>query len=98
MSATVTLISLICAIFGAFMGVLGYKRLAIKDIEDSSKENAVIATKLDFISQIVTNIQVKMEVQEKKFEDFNIRLTRCEESSKSAHKRLDEIEEIKIKK
>lgn len=86
-----TIIGIVCTILGVAIGILGYKRTATKDIQAETKEGAIMATKLDFISQGVNNIQVKMEVQENKFEAMGERLTRVEESSKQAHKRIDEL-------
>jgi outer membrane murein-binding lipoprotein Lpp len=88
----VTTIGIICTIVGAVIGISTYKRTVTKDIQNETKESAIMATKLDFISQGVNNIQVKMEAQETKFEAMNERITRVEESTKSAHKRLDDIE------
>ncbi len=53
-----------------------------------------MATKLDFISQGVNNIQVKIEAQENKFIAMNERITRVEESTKSAHHRIDTIKGV----
>lgn len=88
-----TTIGIICTVIGALVGIFGYKRAFTKDIQAETKEGAIMATKLDFISQGVNNIQVKMEAQENKFGAMSERITRVEESTKSAHKRLDEIEE-----
>jgi len=87
-----TIIGIVCTILGVAIGILGYKRTATKDIQAETKEGAIMATKLDFISQGVNNIQVKMEAQENKFESMGERITRVEESSKQAHKRIDELD------
>jgi hypothetical protein len=93
-----TTIGVICAILGMIIGVLGYKRTATKDMQAETKEGAIMATKLDFISQGVNNIQVKMEAQENKFGAMNEKIIRIEESTKSAHKRIDEFEFHKTEK
>lgn len=87
-----TTIGIICTVVGAVVGVVGCYRIVTKDIRKETKESAIMATKLDFISQGVNNIQVKMEAQESKFGAMNERITRVEESTKSAHKRIDDIE------
>ncbi len=92
-----TTIGIICTILGVVIGGLGYKRTSTKDMQKETKEGAIMATKLDFISQGVNNIQVKMEAQENKFGAMGERITRVEESSKQAHKRIDEVE-VKINK
>ncbi len=83
-------IGIICTVIGALIGVFGYKRAFTKDIQAETKEGAIMATKLDFISQGVNNIQIKMEMQENKFGVLSERITRVEESVKSVHKRLNE--------
>jgi hypothetical protein len=93
-----TTIGIICAILGGAIGALGYKRTVTKDIQTETKEGAIMATKLDFISQGVNNIQVKMEAQENKFGAMNEKIIRIEESTKSAHKRIDEFEFYKNEK
>jgi len=93
-----TIIGIVCTILGITIGILGYKRTATKDIQAETKEGAIMATKLDFISQGVNNIQVKMEAQENKFGTMNEKIIRIEESTKSAHKRIDEFEFYKTEK
>ncbi|MED4546471.1 hypothetical protein P9262_22975, partial [Lysinibacillus sphaericus] len=54
-------------------------------------ESAVISTKLDSINNGVENIRVDMKVEQKARMDLSERVTRVEESSKQAHKRIDEL-------
>ncbi|NFF80446.1 hypothetical protein FDA09_14535 [Clostridium botulinum] len=84
-------IALICTILGVVMSYATFQRNKDNSIRAETKEGAIMATKLDFISQGVNNIQVKMEAQENKFITMNERITRVEESTKSAHHRIDTI-------
>jgi peptidoglycan hydrolase CwlO-like protein len=93
LATIVTVIGLFFTITGGLIGILVYKRLIVKDIQKDTKEGAILSTKLDFITTGVTNIQIKMETQDAKFNSLGERVTRTEESCKQAHKRLDEIEE-----
>ncbi|MBN1039010.1 hypothetical protein DVW12_09880 [Clostridium botulinum] len=85
-------IALICTILGVVMSYATFQRNKDNSIRAETKEGAIMATKLDFISQGVNNIQVKIEAQENKFVAMNERITRVEESTKSAHHRIDTIE------
>jgi septal ring factor EnvC (AmiA/AmiB activator) len=46
-------------------------------------------SKLDYVSTGVDNIRLDMKDQGRQINAINDRLIRCEESTKSAHKRLD---------
>ncbi|NFO31059.1 hypothetical protein FDB41_12335 [Clostridium botulinum] len=85
-------IALICTILGVIMSYATFQKNKDNSIRAETKEGAIMATKLDFISQGVNNIQVKIEAQENKFVTMNERITRVEESTKSAHHRIDTIE------
>ena len=85
-------IALLCSVIGVGITIATFNRNKTKDAQMETKEGAIMATKLDFISQGVNNIQVKMEAQENKFGAMGERITRVEESTKSAHKRIDDIE------
>lgn len=85
-------IALLCSVIGVCLTIATFNRNKTKDAQMETKEGAIMATKLDFISQGVNNIQVKMEAQENKFGAMSERITRVEESTKSAHKRIDDVE------
>ncbi|NFO15507.1 hypothetical protein FDB34_15210 [Clostridium botulinum] len=87
-------IALICTILGVVMSYATFQRNKDNSIRAETKEGAIMATKLDFISQGVNNIQVKIEAQENKFVAMNERITRVEESTKSAHHRIDTIKGV----
>lgn len=87
-------IALICTILGVTISYLTFQRNKDNAIRAETKENAIVAAKLDFISQGVNNIQIKMESQEGKMTEMNERLIRVEESTKSAHKRINDIEKV----
>ncbi|HBJ1648924.1 hypothetical protein JW813_11180 [Clostridium botulinum] len=87
-------IALICTILGVVMSYATFQKNKDNSIRAETKEGAIMATKLDFISQGVNNIQVKIEAQENKFIAMNERITRVEESTKSAHHRIDTIKGV----
>jgi hypothetical protein len=85
-------IALICTLLGVTISYATFQLNKGNSIRAETKEGAIMAAKLDFISQGVNNIQVKMEAQEGKLSQINERVARVEESTKSAHHRLDNIE------
>lgn len=62
-----------------------------ENIKSDATREAVIETKLDNISNGVDNIRIDMRANEQRIGELNERVTRVEESSKQAHKRIDAI-------
>ena len=87
-------IALICTVGGFILSYAAFMRNKDNAIRAETKESAFLSAKLDFISQGVNNIQVKMDAQDKKTDDINARLIRVEERSKSNTHRLDKIEGV----
>ncbi|MBU5486455.1 hypothetical protein KQI86_19320 [Clostridium sp. MSJ-11] len=85
-------LGVLCTIIGVAIGYLGYRRNGNKDIQEDAKTIAFISTKLDYISNGVADIKADMRAQDKKISDLSDKVIRIEESTKSAHKRLDTIE------
>ncbi|MEG2289906.1 MAG: hypothetical protein RSA29_02560 [Clostridium sp.] len=86
-------IGAICAVIGAVIGISTFKRNQNKDIKQEGRDDAVISTKLEYISRGVDDIRLEIKAQDRKIEDINGRLIRVEESTKSAHKRIDSLED-----
>lgn len=84
-------IALIGTLLGVIISFATFQLNKSNSIRAETKEGAIMGAKLDFISQGVNNIQVKMEAQEGKMELMNEKIIRVEESTKSAHKRINEI-------
>ena len=99
-NGVVGLISLGCTILGAILGYFTFKNNEKKEIknetEEDTKSKVELNTKLDVV--LMNNTEIKGSVKEldRKLDSFkddvNTRLTRVEESSKQAHKRLDTLE------
>lgn len=81
-------IALICSIIGCGIGVLGFTRLKRQDAEGEGFAKA----KLDYISKGVDDIRLDIRDQGRQISDINERLIRTEESAKSAHKRINDLE------
>lgn len=88
-------ITVVCGILGAILGYLTYKKNDTKDIENNASEKTLLSTKLDYISKGVDDIRLDIKAQDKSIKDLTVRLVKCEESTKSAHHRIDTLEKIK---
>lgn len=87
-----TTISIICALGGFIVGVLGYKRNTTKDIKEEGNTQTELKMQLNYISRGVDDIKLDMKMQDKKINDVIERVAKVEESTKSAHHRLDNFE------
>lgn len=89
---TVALISIGCTLLGAALAVLTFNRNRDKDVREDASKSAVLETKLDNISRGVDDIKIDLKANEKQMVIFGERMVKVEESVKSAHKRIDAIE------
>lgn len=87
------LISLASVAFSVFFGLKNSKRTDTKDIEERVKENTRINMKLDAISSNTTEIKNEVSEMRKEINSHDTRIIKVEESVKSAHYRLNTIEE-----
>ncbi|MCM3600623.1 hypothetical protein M3175_07760 [Robertmurraya korlensis] len=63
-----------------------------KEEKDDAKESAEIKAQLGYISKGVDDIRIDLKANERQMAALGERVTRVEESSKQAHKRLDNLE------
>lgn len=91
-------INLITAVFGAIGTFIGFiitiatfARNRDKDVRSGAAEQAIINTKLDTINGGVESLRVDFKVEQKERAVLSERVTRVEESARSAHKRIDEM-------
>jgi chromosome segregation ATPase len=74
------------------MGLKGNRRTDTKEIEERTKANTRINIKLDDISTTTKDIKLELASVRSDIRQQNERLIRLEESNKSAHKRIDNLE------
>ena len=87
------LVGIICTVIGAWIGVATFSRNRDKDVRMDATESAVVRTKLDSIGQGVDSIRIDMRAGELRVSDLTERVIRVEESTKQAHKRIDNLRE-----
>lgn len=85
-------IALICTGLGAVLSYLTFQRNKDNAIRAETREGAYSSAKLDYISKGVDDIRLDIKSQDRKIQDTIERVIRIEESAKSAHKRIDDIE------
>lgn len=86
-------IALACTVLGAVISFLTFQRNKGHDIRADTREEADTRAKLDYISRGVDDIKLDNKQRDREMLKMNERLIRVEESVKSAHKRIDGIEE-----
>lgn len=86
------LISGISLAFGLYQGVTNLKRNSHIDVKKDVSEMTTVIVKLENIGSGITEIKNELGNLKQDMKDVNERLVKVEESSKSAHKRLDTCE------
>ncbi len=89
-------IQVLCTIGGFVVALITLQRKSNKDIRADTKEEAegitTVAQEIKYVSRGVDEIKYDLRDINKNMSDINERLIRVEESTKSAHKRLDNLE------
>ena len=85
-------ISVISVASAIYFGLKSSRRSDIKDIQEKAERDTRINIKLDDISGDVKDVKYDISSVKKKVEDIDKRLIIVEQSTKSAHHRIDRIE------
>lgn len=92
-------LTILLSIAGVVIAYLGYQANKQrneasyqKNIKNEATRDAVIETKLDSINNGVENIRIDLKANEQQIGALGERVTRVEESSKQAHRRIDNLE------
>ena len=87
------LIAIVGVASSCLFGYVGYLKGTKKDSYSAGTEKGTIRADLAYLVKCVDNILVEQRVANQNFNALTERVTRVEESTKSAHKRIDMIEE-----
>ena len=82
----------IIAVVGCFIGVVGFIKGTRKEGNTDGRELAGIKGDVNYIVRGIDDIRLEQKDQARKIDMQNERLIRNEESTKSAHKRIDKLE------
>lgn len=92
-SALTAIVSVLAALSGIALGWAGRARTVRQDVVQESTADALQRADVEYIKRGVDDMKVEQKLQGQRFEAFSERLTRVEESTKQAHKRIDRLEE-----
>lgn len=87
------LISIVSLAFSVFFGLKSSKRTDTKDIEERVKDNTRINMKLDTIVGTMQEIKTEISSMREDINSHNDKIIKLESSLKSAHHRLDTLED-----
>jgi hypothetical protein len=84
-------VGVIVAVLSLVIAYQGYQLNKNKAVKTDTQENAELKAELGYIRRGVDNIQIDLKANEKQIIVLGERITRVEESSKQAHKRIDNL-------
>ncbi|HOR13606.1 MAG TPA: hypothetical protein PKX46_06730 [Clostridia bacterium] len=82
-------LTILATLSGVILGWTGRARDVKKDTKDVAEDEATLKSDLAYVKRGVDDIRLDLRAQGQKMDNISERLTRCEESTKQAHKRLD---------
>lgn len=92
------LCTVLCTVVGAIVGCKGYQKTVQKDIETDAAQKTLLSTDVKYIRDLVTDIRIDfkelrldIKAHDARINTIIERLIKVEESTKSAHHRLDDI-------
>lgn len=85
-------IGVLIALGGLLLSYLSFQFNKQKETKSDTKQDAEIRAQLGYISKGVDDIRIDLRANERQIGALGERVTRVEESSKQAHKRIDTIE------
>lgn len=88
---TSTIIAVVAAISGIILGWSGRSRAIRQDDRQETQTVTALRSDTDYIKRGVDDIRLEQRVQGQRIDALSERVARLEESSKSAHHRIDEI-------
>ncbi len=87
------LIGTVGTLVGILFGYLGWRQDDKKELQADAAGSGELRSDINYIKRGIDDIRVDMKVQEKRVTELAERVTRVEESTKQAHKRIDKLEE-----
>jgi len=83
---------LVIAAGGLVVSWFAYQYNKQKEVKNDTQQDAQIKARLDYISKGVDDIRIDQKASEKLLSAHGERITRLEESTKQAHKRIDNLD------
>jgi hypothetical protein len=97
MSIIMAILSAAAAISGIALGWTGRNKTLRAEVRQEAGSGAVLRSDMDYIKRGVDDIRLEQRAQGQRIDVLSERVTRLEESSKQAHRRLDRMEGVRMK-
>lgn len=91
-TAIISVLGVIGTISGVVLGWSGRARTLKRETAAEASKDTALRSDVDYIKRGVDEMRLEQKDQGRRFDALSERVTRVEESSKQAHKRLDRIE------
>ena len=92
MTSFLALLSVIGTLSGIYLGWSAKGREQAKELKATGGAQAKLQSDVEYIKRGVDDLHLEVKDQGRRFDELAERVTRVEESSKQAHKRIDRIE------
>lgn len=89
-------VGVLIAIAGLILSYFGYQLNKQKEVKTDTRQDAKIQAQLDYIGKGVDDIRIDLKANERQMVALGERVTRVEESAKSLHKRVDNMEKESV--
>ncbi|WFR63016.1 hypothetical protein P9222_00775 [Paenibacillus amylolyticus] len=89
----IALLGVVSTISGLVIGWIGRTKAYKDEVIQEATQDASLHTDVSYIKRGIDDLRVDLRLQNQQLAGVTERLTRVEESSKQAHKRLDKFEE-----
>lgn len=81
-----------CTLLGTFVGLTSFNRGRDKDVQNEAREKEQVNVKLNHIISGVDDVRTDIKVNERQMRELSDQIIRLDESTKTAHKRIDKLE------
>jgi septal ring factor EnvC (AmiA/AmiB activator) len=85
-------LTVLISVLGLIIAFQGFQLNKTKSIKSDGQESAELKAELGYIRRGVDDIKIDLKANEKQMQQLGERVTRVEESNKSLHKRVDNID------
>jgi len=90
-----TIVAVCVPVIALIFTVLSFKRLATKDVEGNATERATMSADIKYIRTSIDDIKVDNRVIKQDITSLQTKVARVEQNVESAHKRLDDLMNVK---
>jgi len=73
------------------VSILALLNTILRNTKNDSQQDGTVLTEIGYIKSSVDDVKKKLDKQDERYLELSTRLTVVEQSSKSAHKRIDDI-------